>query len=142
MPEMLIAGARRPHGRRAPAINIAPINISLAPLAPISQPHQLHQLLIHLLRLTITPPYGSSRAVLEMIPQQLPTDTPERLLHRRDLHQDVRTVAVLVDHLLETAHLPLDPAQAFLVRVLDRGIDGDRLPVRSAPARGSVIHSQ
>src|SRR5205085_110648 len=59
------------------------------------------------------------RAVLEVIPQQLPPDAAQRLLHRRDLRDHVRAVAVLFHHLLQAAHLALDAAQPLQVGVLD-----------------------
>jgi hypothetical protein len=33
-------------------------------------------------------------------------------VHRRDLHEDVGAVAVLLDHLLQPAHLALDQPQS------------------------------
>jgi len=73
-------------------------------------------------------------AVLEVVAHQLAADRAQGLLHGGDLHQDVRAVAVLLDHLLEAAHLPLDPPQALEIAILDPGIDGDRLLVPGAAA--------
>ena len=63
----------------------------------------------------------------------------KRLVHRRDLRHDVGAVAILVDHLLQAAHLPLDAAKSLLIAILRVGVDRDRLAiaavVRAAPAR-------
>jgi hypothetical protein len=44
------------------------------------------------------------------------------------LHDDIGTVPVFFDHLLQTANLTLDPAQPFEIGKLDLRVDPDRLP--------------
>ena len=57
-------------------------------------------------------------AMVGVVLEQAERDLVERGLHGRDLGDDVDAVAVLVDHLLDAAHLPLDPPQALLQRLL------------------------
>src|SRR5206468_5855429 len=111
-------------------------------LAPVPQPHQLHQLVVHLLRLRVVAANRGRRAMLQVIPQQLAPNASQRLLDRRYLHQDIGAVALLLDHFLQPSHLPLDASQPLLVLLLDLGIDGDRLPARAAPAGRSVLHAR
>ena len=47
-----------------------------------------------------------------MVAQHLALHAPERGDDRRDLVHDVNAVALRLDHLLETAYLPFDAAQA------------------------------
>ena len=54
--------------------------------------------------------------------QQRAAHAPQRLLHRGHLHQDVGAVALLLDHLLQAAHLALDPPEPGEHRALDLGI--------------------
>jgi hypothetical protein len=63
----------------------------------------------------------------EMIEEQRPAHPPERLLNRRHLSEHVDTVSLLLHHLLNASHLALDPAEPGNHRVLDLGIDFDRL---------------
>ena len=53
-----------------------------------------------------------------MVVEHLQADVLERGHRGPDLRQDVDAVALLVDHLLDPAHLPLDPAQPLADRVL------------------------
>ena len=50
-------------------------------------------------------------AVAQVAPEQRFADFAEGFADRGDLHEYLRTVAVLVDHALHTAHLPLDSFQ-------------------------------
>src|SRR5438309_4626383 len=47
-------------------------------------------------------------------------------MNRRDLRQDIGAVAVLLDHLLQAAHLAFDAAQAMKVAGLGFRIDAER----------------
>ena len=57
-----------------------------------------------------------------------PSATLSSAANRRDLRDDVDAVAILVDHTLDPAHLPLDPGQAVLELVL-----GGAVAVLGAP---------
>src|SRR5207253_11074648 len=63
----------------------------------------------------------------------------ERGVDGRDLGEDVDAVAVVVDHLLDPAHLPLDPVQTFDHRRLVGVVAVDGLGLgfahRVAPSR-------
>jgi hypothetical protein len=51
-------------------------------------------------------------------------ETPAKgLLHRGDLGEDVGAVAVLLDHLVETADLAFDPLEAVEVPLLEITVD-------------------
>jgi hypothetical protein len=69
-----------------------------------------------------------------MIPHQLTPHCPERFVHRGDLHHDLGTVAIVLDHLLGPAHLPLDAPEALEVAILYLGINPGRF------AAGSLCH--
>jgi len=58
---------------------------------------------------------GLRGAVTQVIAHQRASHGPQRFLHGRNLHQDVRAVAVAFDHFLQAAHLALDAAQALQV---------------------------
>src|SRR5687768_6504121 len=60
-----------------------------------------------------------------MISHELPRHAPQRLLDRSHLRHDVGAVPILLNHLLQSAHLPFDAAQPPEVGRLDRRIDGD-----------------
>ena len=64
--------------------------------------------------------------MLEMVAHQVPRHTSERFLHRGDLGNDVGTIAVLLDHFLESADLAFDPAKPVLICLLDLRIDANR----------------
>jgi len=68
---------------------------------------------------------GGRCAMLQMVAHQLAPNRPQRFVHRRDLRHDVGTVAIVVDHLLESADLALDAPQPAHVPRLDVGIDRD-----------------
>ena len=54
-----------------------------------------------------------------------------------DLHQHVGAVALLLDHLLQAAHLALDPAEPGEHRALDLGIHGDGVRAVAGPGAGA-----
>lgn len=58
-------------------------------------------------------------AVRDVILQDLLLDAPQRGPDSGDLSHDVDTVPLLVHHLGQATHLPLDSAQAFPARSLD-----------------------
>src|SRR5256885_6949326 len=74
-----------------------------------------------------------------MIAQELAAHAAERLLHGRDLHEDVRAVALLLDHLLQPAHLSFDATEALLISFLDLRIDRHRFPRTAAAGRCYVF---
>ena len=57
-------------------------------------------------------------AVVDVVVEHLQADVLERGHRRPDLGEDVDAVALLLDHLLDPAHLPLDPTQSLADRVL------------------------
>ena len=77
--------------------------------------------------------------MLQVVAQQLPADAAQRLLHRCDLRDDLRAVAILFDHLLQAADLALDAAQPLEVRVLDFGVDRFRVPARRSLGGGGCL---
>jgi len=52
-------------------------------------------------------------AMADVIAQHLVLDAAQRGADRRQLSKDVDAVSVLADHARDTAHLALDPAEAF-----------------------------
>ena len=54
---------------------------------------------------------------------------PQRGAHRRKLGDDVDTIAIVLDHSRETAHLPFDPVQAFEHRRLGNRLHGVYIPL-------------
>src|SRR5215213_7725603 len=63
--------------------------------------------------------------VLDMVLEDLVLHAPECRPHRPDLGEDVDTVAILLDHARDPAHLALDPLQpvaAALLRVCSHSL--------------------
>ena len=56
---------------------------------------------------------GADHAVMRVLVEQAERDLVERRLHRGDLGEHVDAVAILGDHALHAAHLPLDTTQAL-----------------------------
>src|SRR5918992_3791647 len=80
-----------------------------------------------------------------MIAHHLTRNPSQRLVDRGELSQHVGAVSLLLDHLLEPAHLAFDAAEALEAAILDLGIDAGRVTpavVRAARAlragRGAV----
>jgi len=72
---------------------------------------ELQELVIHSFRFFFfSAPQCFRGAMLQMVAHQIPRDPSQRLLHRGDLGDDVGAIAILFDHLLESADLALDPA--------------------------------
>src|SRR5258705_523281 len=59
---------------------------------------------------------GSTMA--QVIPHQSLSDRAQRLMNRRELHQDIGAITVFFHHLVQPANLPLNPPQPFEVRRL------------------------
>jgi hypothetical protein len=77
-------------------------------------------------------------AVGHVIPENFFLDTAQGRLDRGDLSDDIDAVAVLVDHLRETANLAFDAVQPFLARRLDVLSHGSIYPPRVRSAREGV----
>src|SRR4051794_17206716 len=67
---------------------------------------------------------GAHDAVAGVVVEEAEGDLVQRGLDGGDLREDVDAVAVLVDHLLDAAHLTLDAAQALGEVVLGGGVAG------------------
>src|SRR5690606_28553258 len=102
------------------------------PHAPV---HEIDQLVVHRLRLLRTRADRGRGAVLQVVAHELTAHTAQSLVDRCDLHHDVRAVAVLLHHPLESADLPIDPAQALQVALLDLRVHRDRSPAAVFAAR-------
>ena len=91
-----------------------------------------HQLLGHLfLLVALGPRHAMARVVVEQPERHL----VQRGLDRADLGEHVDAVAVIANHALHPAHLPLDPAQALLELVLRRGVSARAGSVAMAKCR-------
>src|SRR3954470_7053138 len=88
--------------------------------------HEIDDLIVHPLRFVAARSDRSRRAVLEVVAQQLAAHSAQRFLNRRDLGENVRAVAVVVDHLLESADLAFDAPQTREVFGFDLRIDSYR----------------
>src|SRR5215472_2626317 len=74
-----------------------------------------------------------------MIAHQLAANGAQRFLNGRNLHEDVRAIALILDEPLQTPHLPLNAAEALQIRRLDFRVDSQRfaaLRVCAAAAGG------
>src|ERR1700676_75728 len=67
---------------------------------------------------------GFGGAMMQVILHQVARYAAQRFLHRGNLRDDVRAVAVGVDHFLQAANLPFDAGQPVAIRILDLRIDG------------------
>src|SRR6185312_14352714 len=67
-------------------------------------------------------------AMMQVIAHQRPPDTPKRLLHRRDLLQNIGAIPVVLHHLLQAPDLPFDAPQPVEVRSLDVRVHARRFP--------------
>ena len=65
----------------------------------------------------------------DVILQDFFLDTAQCGAHRRNLRDDVDTVALLLDHLRKTANLALDPAETFSDGCLDVFAHGAYIPL-------------
>src|SRR3954453_10866544 len=89
---------------------------SAAAQQALDRRHQLFGALLPLLAL------AAGDAVRGVVGEQLEGDLVECRLDRRHLGDYVDAVAVVLDHSLDPADLPLDPAQALEDRVLVLGV--------------------
>jgi hypothetical protein len=105
--------------------------------------HEVDQLIVHWLRFIRTGLDRSGSAMFQVVPHELAANTSQRFLHGRNLGQDVGAVTVLVDHLLQPAHLALYATEAFQVAVPYAGIDRNGLAaagvMHRAPAGVNVV---
>ncbi len=81
--------------------------------------------------LLVATPDRVCRAMPQMIFQQFPRDAPQRLLHRRDLRNDISAIAFFCHHPLQAAHLALNPAQPGEIGALDLRFDRQRFAFHS-----------
>jgi hypothetical protein len=65
--------------------------------------------------------------MLQVVAEQLPPDRAQRFLHRADLGENVGTVTVFLDHLVQASYLPFDSAQALEIPVFDIRVNRDRV---------------
>src|ERR1700681_3616159 len=79
----------------------------------------------------------------EMVPHQLAPDAAQCLLHRRYLREDIRAVAVLIHHFLQSANLSLDAPESRQVARFYFGIDPECLsrPNRRFATRAPALCS-
>src|SRR5512143_1270918 len=114
------------------------------PVSVLPRPpeHQIDQLLVHRLGAAwLSRTDGAGGAVLEVIAQEGTGDTPKRLLHRAHLGDHVGTVALLLDHLLQSTHLAFDTPETGEHARLELGVDRDRVTLTvGAGAAGAGCH--
>lgn len=95
--------------------------------------NQIQELVVHGIRaVTALARERLPCAMMQVIPHELARHAPQRLLHGRDLHDNVGAIAILFDHLVQAADLPFDPAKPLQVGGLDRRIDASRLSCRTS----------
>src|ERR1017187_4787958 len=70
-----------------------------------------------------------------MAPHQLPPDSAQCLVHRRDLDENIGAVAILLDHLVDSSHLPFDTTKPREVGHLRVGVDAMGLSQRGVRLR-------
>src|SRR5690606_16745773 len=100
--------------------------------------HEVEDLLVRTLRSDrIAGTQRARDAVLQMVPHDELPHTTQRLVNRRDLRQDVRTVTTLRNHALETPNLTLDPTETGERTILQLGSDPGRMTRR--PASGGRL---
>lgn len=81
--------------------------------------NQSNQFVVHRGRsLGIAAADGLGGTVLEMILHQISGHAAQGFLHGGDLDDDVRAVAVILDHFLQAANLAFNSAEAFGVGFL------------------------
>lgn len=85
--------------------------------------HHFYELVIHRLRVFVARSDRVGCAMFEVIAHELARHAPQRLVYRRHLREDVGTIAILFDHLLEAAHLPFDPPQSLEIAAFDVRVD-------------------
>lgn len=84
--------------------------------------HKLQQFVVHALCILGAAFDGFRGAMAQMVPHQLFGNAPQRLLDRGNLGEDIRTVALLIDHALQTTHLPFDAPKPLQIACFHVGI--------------------
>ena len=74
----------------------------------------------------------------DVIGQDLILGSPQRGAHRRDLGDDVDTIAVVLDHAREPAHLALDPREPLEHRRLGIRLHAPDIPLRGTRFKGAA----
>ncbi len=77
---------------------------------------------------------GFCRAMMKMILHEIASYAAQRFLHRSDLDDDVRAIAVVCHHFLQAAHLAFNAAETLLIAVFKRWIDGNGSMARADDA--------
>jgi hypothetical protein len=78
--------------------------------------------------------------MLKMVTHERASHAPESFVDRRYLGHDIGAVAVLIDHLLEAAHLSFDAAEPDQISGFDLGIDRNRFSAR--PIVGGIAGAE
>src|SRR5260370_4543014 len=80
---------------------------------------QFEKLVVHGFRLCLfSAPEGLGGAMAQMIFHQVARYAAQRFLNGSDLGDDVRAIAVFLDHFLQATDLPFDAAEAILISLL------------------------
>ena len=92
---------------------------------------QFEQLVIHRLGLLLLAAAQNLRgAVVQVIAHQISRHAAQRFLHAGHLRDDVRTVAVFLNHFLQAADLPFNAAKAMPIGRFNFRIDANRFASR------------
>ena len=102
------------------------VDVRKLPQVPV---HEVDQFIVHRFGLFRSSLDGRGRTMFQVVPHELSPHTTQRLLHGRDLRQDVGAVAILVDHFLQSTHLPFDASESLEIAIANVGIDADSFSV-------------
>jgi hypothetical protein len=127
---MRVGKSGRTELKRLATVRLAPLTYSVA--APSSEAqlpamgvHEVHELIVHPVRLVPAGVYRPGRAMLLVVPHQLAAHATKRFVDGGDLREDVGAVPVVIDHLLKSAHLTFDAAQSLEIPGLHIRVDCD-----------------
>src|SRR5258708_492182 len=116
-------------------LRVSVVNESGEPLSDLAEHvHELGHLLPLLLGVAALD--GVFDTMRDVVLQHLFLDPLQSRAHGLDLGDDVDAVAVVLDHADETAHLPLDAAQARYTGILDFASHGSKYTPRGYPVQG------
>ena len=88
---------------------------------------RVEQFVVHRAGILRTLRHRVCGAMMQVIAEERPSDTPQSFLYRGNLSNDVRTVAIFFDHLVKTADLTFYSTKPFQVGSLNGRIDCNRL---------------